>query len=915
VIDTDTDRLVATLPLAYNAQLTIAGPRGYSLDLYTGAVDVLDTSAQRIVGRFSLGHGARRLQASADGVTLYVAYDDRVGVLDAASGQERASIAVNGGILHFAAAPDGRVAWAAHDDTLTKIDLVAGRATAYLRAGAEVRAIEFTPDSGAVLVGTDSGLLLVDNSDATIRAAVSTARMVRPIAVSADGQRAYAGLAASSYRGPALAVIDAASGTMLRTVPLDTPPAHVIAAPGGGAYAVTESGLWLVADAGGAATPVAVDTNPVALAATPDGARLYVSLWRAVDVIDAGRATRETTIPLPYPYRGLAVSGDGRRAYVSTREGIATIDTQISSVVETLPQPAPFDGFDALALAPDEELLYGLGYTRDGMALASLEADGGALRALLPGGMPYGGLAIASDGMRLFDLGSFACTGGVARIDTTAPAIDSALSLDGEVRRLALSPDSRRLWIATSEGLSVVDPERFVVIERRPLADGALDVALGCRPADCPLPPTAVPRTPPALVPTATPTPLPPTPTDTPTRPPAEPPDVVIAVGSATGAPGDRIELALSLRQEFGAFIAGVQVDLDFDPVVAPAPWLEQRPDCAIDPGLEPREAAFELLPPGCTLGESCPRMRARIGSWDWRDWERIFDDEVTLFRCRFDVAADAASGLHAVRIAAAEVLTFNAARPPRIIDGGVTVVVPAGHTPVPTRTPAAAPTPGGCDPAAVRSALLCAGVASGRAGARVTIPVSLRTNQYEIAGVQVDVGFGPHASVAAATTGLPDCRVDPVIDKAGTRFSFQPPFCTPGVDCAAIRAIVLALDNVDPIADAARLFECEFEIAADAPAGWMELPLEHLGGSDGTGNRVSTVGAAGGIFVSAAGAPPTATPTPTPASAQRPIQGSIRDASGCQVGGSQHACVWFMLLPAALLFGGRRRSRRSEAS
>jgi DNA-binding beta-propeller fold protein YncE len=288
VIETDTDRLVATLPLPYYAQLAMAGSRAYALDPHAGAVDVIDTTAHRIVGRLALGHPTWRLLARPDGTTLFVTHDDRVRVVDAASGEERASIAVNGGIRHFAVSPDGRVAWAAQDDTLTRIDLAAGRTTGSVRAGAAVRAIAFTPDGAVALVGTDGGLLLVDNGAATIRAAVSAAGVISPNAVSADGQRAYAGLAASGDRGAGLAVLDAASGALLHTVPLDTPPVHVTAAPMGGAYVVTESGLWLVGDSGGDATPLAVDTNPVALAAAPDGSRLYVSQSRAraVDVLD-----------------------------------------------------------------------------------------------------------------------------------------------------------------------------------------------------------------------------------------------------------------------------------------------------------------------------------------------------------------------------------------------------------------------------------------------------------------------------------------------------------------------------------------------------------------------------------------------------------------------------------------------------
>src|SRR5512139_3739241 len=94
---------------------------------------------------------------------------------------------------------------------------------------------------------------------------------------------------------------------------------------------------------------------------------------------------------------------------------------------------------------------------------------------------------------------------------------------------------------------------------------------------------------------------------------------------------------------------------------------------------------------------------------------------------------------------------------------------------------------------------------ATGSKGQTVTVGVNLDTEDASVAGTQNDVGFEAPIAVAARTNGRPDCTVNGDINKGGTSFAFQPSGCSAAEGtCTGVRALVLALDNGDPIADGA---------------------------------------------------------------------------------------------------------------
>jgi len=150
---------------------------------------------------------------------------------------------------------------------------------------------------------------------------------------------------------------------------------------------------------------------------------------------------------------------------------------------------------------------------------------------------------------------------------------------------------------------------------------------------------------------------------------------------------------------------------------------------------------------------------------------------------------------------------------------------------------------------------------AEGQQGTVVGIAVVLQEGG-DVAGVQNDIGFAPETQIVARANGRPACTVNPAIDKPGASFAFQPPQCTPGETCTAIRALILSLDQVDLIPIGSTLYTCEVAIAELAADGPYALRCTLPGASDPDGNALPTACDDGELYVGGPIPTPTVTPT-----------------------------------------------------
>ena len=256
--------------------------------------------------------------------------------------------------------------------------------------------------------------------------------------------------------------------------------------------------------------------------------------------------------------------------------------------------------------------------------------------------------------------------------------------------------------------------------------------------------------------------------------------------------------------------------------------------------------------------------------------------------------------------------------------------------------------------------AIITVGSTSGMIGETgLSIPVMVNTGVAgtQIAGTQNNItfsgGIGAAVSIAAKANGKPDCAVNDAINKGGTSFAFQPAGCT-GEMCTAVKALVLALDNVCPICGTSTtdcpglsacpvtMYTCNVTINSTAAPGTnYPLTCSDAGASDPSGGSLTTTCTDGQIMVGGV-IVPTATPSPTHGGGGTPTPthtgggggtptathsggatptrtGHVpptssfprQDDDACAIASpSNSSSGWMLLLPAAALLWFRRRSR-----
>ena len=136
--------------------------------------------------------------------------------------------------------------------------------------------------------------------------------------------------------------------------------------------------------------------------------------------------------------------------------------------------------------------------------------------------------------------------------------------------------------------------------------------------------------------------------------------------------------------------------------------------------------------------------------------------------------------------------------------------------------------------------------------GSGAQFSVTLDTKGLNVSGVQNDIIFDQRAAVAARANGKPDCVVNPAIDKNASGFAFQPPSCASSGDCDRMRAVIIAIDNSEPIPNGAVLYTCSVDIAA-AALGVYPLENVEVVASAPEGVRVMSTGTDGQIVVAGA--------------------------------------------------------------
>ena len=240
----------------------------------------------------------------------------------------------------------------------------------------------------------------------------------------------------------------------------------------GGTVAVIETGT-------GSAFPfIAVGDEPVGIAATPDGRRVYVTNAGAdsVTVLDVSTRSVLATIPVDRAPRGIAITPNGDRVYVANTESdtLVLIDAATNTIISSsiFAGPTPW----ALAITPDGRKAYVTNALANRVSVLNL--DNHTIDAIIRTGAQPSKVAISPDGRHAYVTNASSSTVTPIDIstDTPGPSIRVGAQPDG----VAVTPDGRAVYVASADAktVSVIDVRTHTVAETVPVHTKPIGVGI-----------------------------------------------------------------------------------------------------------------------------------------------------------------------------------------------------------------------------------------------------------------------------------------------------------------------------------------------------------------------------------------------------------------------------------------------------
>jgi bacillolysin len=215
---------------------------------------------------------------------------------------------------------------------------------------------------------------------------------------------------------------------------------------------------------------VPVGQGPIAVAASPNGGRVYVvngSGETSVSVIDTATDTVVATIPLGViQARGIALTPNGNRAYVTTygSNSVKVIDTATNSVLTTIPVGTTPMSID---ISPNGALAYVANINSNNLSVINIATNTVVSTIPVPA-TPYK-VRFTKDGTRAWVT---ATSTSVSVINTATHAIVGNV-LVGGAYTLDFSGDGTRAYVANSAAMFIVNTATLGVLGNVPHNTGA----------------------------------------------------------------------------------------------------------------------------------------------------------------------------------------------------------------------------------------------------------------------------------------------------------------------------------------------------------------------------------------------------------------------------------------------------------
>jgi YVTN family beta-propeller protein len=534
--------MVSLSPPKQTASLSVprgAGSLAYSPDgknLYVAGpvVTVLDPATGQTRRTLPLTLTPRALFSAPDNTTLWVAGGSNVQALSADDGSILAVVSVSAPIWSGSLTPDGKRLYLALQNGHVAIvnavsrQLLADVATpSPLAEGVVVPAGTGTIWLSGYLSQTQTGVIVLNASDYSVRATIPIGGNVGALLI--RGSKAYV---PSDIAGGSVTVIDTATLATVAIVSIGVSPWTMALRTNGGLYVTGGSAVYILnpatntvagsfptqstitqlaispdgSQAAGALIAYAVSVVDVAgqvtgsipvvggvatVALSPDGSKGFAVGGSDIGLTIFDPATKQflASVILPYPGNSLAVAPDGSKVYAGTSgaflaSGTLTIvDPAAALVVKNIGLPG-FNGTaipTAIAVTPDASKAYVSVFVIPFETPPFLNAytlivntATNSIAGIIPN-VGGGGLAVTPDGRFLY----VATSSRIAIVNTASNKVVGAINNQRNLGTLALSKDARWLYAADppNQQVVVIRTATNTVAGTIPIANGPTGLA------------------------------------------------------------------------------------------------------------------------------------------------------------------------------------------------------------------------------------------------------------------------------------------------------------------------------------------------------------------------------------------------------------------------------------------------------
>jgi YVTN family beta-propeller protein len=222
------------------------------------------------------------------------------------------------------------------------------------------------------------------------------------------------------------------------------------------------------------AAVIPVGNNPFAIAAAPDGSRVYTADANSsrLSVISVATNTVVDTIPLSFNPIGLAIAGDGTRAYVMNAVTIGVVDLLHKTTIGTIiPGGAPFD----IAASADGSRVYVVNSGDNTVSVINTATN--VVIATVPVGRSPVALTVSADGTRVWVANNG--DSNLTVIDATNNTVVGSVPLGVPASGVAINPSGTRAYAAVGFGVYVIDTASLTIVAKLLNLNGVTKVTVG----------------------------------------------------------------------------------------------------------------------------------------------------------------------------------------------------------------------------------------------------------------------------------------------------------------------------------------------------------------------------------------------------------------------------------------------------